>query len=107
VGRGPIEAARSLGLRKTHILFFITMPLAMRVIVPPLTSQYLRLVKNTSLAVVIGFPEVVQIFAGSVLNQSGQAIEVMGITMLIYLTISLCISLFMNWYNRRVVLVER
>src|SRR3546814_17663755 len=76
----------------------------MRVIVPPLTSQYLSLTKNSSLAAAIGYPELVSVFAGTVLNQTGQAIEVIAITMAVYLTISLSISLFMNWYNRRITL---
>ncbi|HEX7076553.1 MAG TPA: amino acid ABC transporter permease, partial [Hyphomicrobiaceae bacterium] len=73
----------------------------------PLTSQYLNLTKNSSLAVVIGYPDLVSVFAGTVLNQTGQAVEVIAITMAVYMTISLIISLFMNWYNRRVRLVER
>jgi general L-amino acid transport system permease protein len=77
------------------------------VIIPPLTSQYLNLIKNSSLAAAIAYPDLVSIFAGTVLNQTGQAIEVIAITMAVYLTISLLISLFMNWYNRRVALVER
>jgi len=75
--------------------------------VPPLTNQYLNLIKNSSLAVAIGYPDLVQVFTGTVLNQTGQAIEVVAITMLVYLTISLVTSLLMNIYNRRVALVER
>ena len=85
----------------------VVIPQAMRVIVPPLTNQYLNLTKNSSLAVAIGYPDLVQIFAGTVLNQTGQAVEVMAITMAVYLTISLLTSLLMNLYNRRVALVER
>jgi general L-amino acid transport system permease protein len=85
----------------------VTIPQAMRVIIPPLTSQYLNLTKNSSLAVAVGYPDLVQIFTGTVLNQTGQAVEVVAITMLVYLTISLTTSLFMNWYNARKALVER
>jgi general L-amino acid transport system permease protein len=85
----------------------VVIPQAMRVIIPPLTSQYLNLTKNSSLAVAIGYPDLVGVFAGTVLNQTGQAVEVIFITMLVYLAISLTTSLFMNWFNRRVALVER
>lgn len=107
VSHGQIEAAYSLGLRPRPTLRLIVVPQAMRVIVPPLTSQYLNLIKNSSLAVAIGYPDLVQIFTGTVLNQTGQAVEVVAITMLVYLTISLVTSLAMNIYNRRVALVER
>ena len=107
VSRGQVEAAYSLGLRPTPTLRLIVIPQAMRVIVPPLTSQYLNLTKNSSLAVAIGYPDLVQVFTGTVLNQTGQAIEVVAITMLVYLTISLATSFAMNIYNRRVALVER
>ena len=85
----------------------VVIPQAMRVIIPPLTSQYLNLTKNSSLAVAIGYPDLVQIFMGTVLNQTGQAIEVVVITMAVYLTISLATSFVMNIYNRRVAIVER
>ena len=85
----------------------MVIPQAMRVIIPPLTSQYLNLTKNSSLAVAIGYPDLVQIFTGTVLNQTGQAVEVVVVTMAVYLTISLFTSLLMNLYNRRVALVER
>jgi general L-amino acid transport system permease protein len=107
VSHGQIEAAYSLGLRPRPTLRLIVVPQAMRVIVPPLTSQYLNLIKNSSLAVAIGYPDLVQVFTGTVLNQTGQAVEVVAITMLVYLTISLVTSLAMNIYNRRVALVER
>ncbi len=107
VSRGQIEAAYSLGLRPGQTLRLVIIPQALRVIIPPLTSQYLNLTKNSSLAVAIAYPELVSVFAGTVLNQTGQAIEVIAITMTVYLTISLLISLFMNWYNRRIALVER
>ncbi|HVX99709.1 MAG TPA: amino acid ABC transporter permease [Pseudorhodoplanes sp.] len=107
VSHGQTEAAYSLGLRPGPTLRLIVIPQAMRVIVPPLTSQYLNLTKNSSLAVAIGYPDLVQIFTGTVLNQTGQAVEVVAITMAVYLSISIATSLFMNWYNARVALVER
>jgi general L-amino acid transport system permease protein len=107
VAKGQTEAAYSLGLRPGPTLRLVVVPQAMRVIVPPLTSQYLNLVKNSSLAVAIGYPDLVQIFAGTVLNQTGQAVEVIAITMAVYLTISLVTSGLMNLYNRSVALVER
>ncbi len=107
VSHGQTEAARSLGLRPGHILRLVIIPQAMRVIIPPLTSQYLNLVKNSSLAAAIGYPDLVSVFAGTVLNQTGQAIETIAITMSVYLAISLSISLLMNWYNKRIALVER
>jgi general L-amino acid transport system permease protein len=107
VPKGQTEAAYSLGLRPGPTLRLVIVPQAMRVIIPPLTSQYLNLTKNSSLAVAIGYPDLVQIFAGTVLNQTGQAVEVVVITMAVYLTISLVTSLLMNIYNRRVALVER
>jgi general L-amino acid transport system permease protein len=107
VSRGQIEAAYSLGLKPSPTLRLIVVPQAMRVIIPPLTSQYLNLTKNSTLAVAIGYPDLVQVFTGTVLNQTGQAVEVVAITMLVYLTISLATSFAMNLYNRRVALVER
>jgi general L-amino acid transport system permease protein len=107
VSHGQTEAAYSLGLRPGQTLRLVVIPQALRVIIPPLTSQYLNLAKNSSLAAAIGYPDLVAIFAGTVLNQTGQAIEVIALTMAVYLTISLSISLLMNWYNRRVALVER
>jgi general L-amino acid transport system permease protein len=107
VSRGQVEAAYSLGLKPGPTLRLIVVPQAMRVIVPPLTSQYLNLTKNSTLAVAIGYPDLVQVFTGTVLNQTGQAIEVVAVTMLVYLAISLATSLAMNLYNRRVALVER
>jgi len=103
---GQWEAAGALGLRRGVILRRIVLPQALRVIIPPLTSQYLNLTKNSSLAVAIGFQDVVSI-ANTVLNQTGQAIEGIAYIMAVYLTISLSISAFMNWYNRHVALVER
>jgi general L-amino acid transport system permease protein len=107
VSRGQSEAAYSLGLRPQPTLRLIVVPQAMRVIIPPLTSQYLNLIKNSSLAVAIGYPDLVQVFTGTVLNQTGQAVEVVAITMAVYLTISLVTSLLMNVYNSRIALVER
>jgi len=107
VSRGQSEAAYSLGLRPGPTLRLIVVPQAMRVIIPPLTSQYLNLTKNSSLAVAIGYPDLVQVFTGTVLNQTGQAVEVVAITMLVYLVISLTTSLLMNIYNRRIALTER
>jgi general L-amino acid transport system permease protein len=107
VSHGQVEAAYSLGLKPRPTLRLIVVPQAMRVIIPPLTSQYLNLTKNSTLAVAIGYPDLVQVFTGTVLNQTGQAVEVVAITMLVYLTISLGTSFLMNIYNRRMALVER
>ena len=107
VSKGQTEAAHALGLRSGPTLKLVVIPQAMRVIIPPLTSNYLNLTKNSSLAVAIGYPDLVQVFTGTVLNQTGQAVEVVAITMAVYLTISLVTSLFMNIYNKRMALVER
>ena len=107
VPHGQTEAAYALGLRPGQTLRLVVIPQSMRVIIPPLTSQYLNLTKNSSLAVAIGYPDLVAVFAGTVLNQTGQAVEVIFITMVIYLSISLATSVFMNWFNRRVAFVER
>ncbi|HEX2215941.1 MAG TPA: amino acid ABC transporter permease [Xanthobacteraceae bacterium] len=107
VSRGQTEAAHALGLRSAPTLRLVVIPQAMRVIIPPLTSQYLNLTKNSSLAVAIGYPDLVQVFTGTVLNQTGQAVEVVVITMAVYLTISLVTSMLMNIYNARMALVER
>ncbi|KOC91248.1 amino acid ABC transporter permease [Winslowiella iniecta] len=107
VPHGQTEAARSLGLPNPVTLRQVIIPQAMRVIIPPLTSQYLNVVKNSSLAAAIGYPDMVSLFAGTVLNQTGQAIETIAITMAVYLIISLSISLLMNIYNRKIALVER
>lgn len=107
VSHGQTEAAASLGLRPGQVLRLVIVPQALRVIVPPLTSQYLNLAKNSSLAAAIGYPDMVSLFAGTVLNQTGQAIETMAITMSVYLAISISISLLMNWYNKRIALIER
>jgi general L-amino acid transport system permease protein len=107
VSLGQTEAGLALGLKRGIVTRKIVLPQALRVIVPPLTSQYLNLTKNSSLAVFIGYPEIVAVFAGTTLNQTGQAVACIVITMAIYLAISLLISLFMNWYNRHIALVER
>ncbi|WFU78210.1 ABC transporter permease subunit [Bradyrhizobium sp. CIAT3101] len=106
VGRGQHEAARALGLHPKHILTWIVFPQALRVIVPPLTSQYLNVTKGSSLAVAIGYQDIVSVATTS-MNQTGQSIELVGVIMGVYLTISLSISLLMNIYNARVALVER
>ena len=105
--KGQTEAAGALGLRSGPTLRLVIIPQAMRVIIPPLTSQYLNLTKNSTLAVAVGYPDLVQVFTGTVLNQTGQAVEVVMITMAVYLTISLVTSAAMNWYNSRIALVER
>ncbi len=107
VSHGQTEAARSLGLPAGKTLRLVIIPQALRVIIPPLTSQYLNLAKNSSLAAGIGYPDMVSLFAGTVLNQTGQAIEVIAITMSVYLAISISISILMNWYNKRIALIER
>jgi general L-amino acid transport system permease protein len=104
VPRGQTEAASSLGLRRGQSLRLIIAPQAMRLIIPPLTSQYLNLTKNSSLAAAIGYPDFFYVFAGTTLNQTGQAIEIIAITMAVYLAISLVTSALMNWYNRAVAL---
>ncbi len=107
VSHGQTEAAMSLGLKEGDRLRLVIVPQAMRVIVPPLTSQYLNLTKNSSLGAAIGYPELVNVFSGTALNQTGRAIECIALTMLVYLCFSLLTSLIMNWYNARVSLVER
>jgi general L-amino acid transport system permease protein len=107
VSRGQAEAAQALGLSRSQTLRLIVIPQAMRVIIPPLTSQYLNLTKNSSLAVAIGYPDLVQVFAGTVANQTNQPVEVIVITMLVYLSFSLITSLVMNLYNARYALIER
>ena len=106
VSKGQWEAAGSLGLSRTRTLRLIVIPQAMRVVIPPLTNQYLNLTKNSSLAVAIGYPDFFNV-AGTINNQTGQAVEVVAITMAVYLLLSLVTSVFMNWYNARIALVER
>ncbi len=107
VSKGQSEAAESLGLTRTQALKLVIIPQAMRVIIPPLTSQYLNLTKNSSLATAIGYPDLVSVFMGTTLNQTGQAIEVIALTMAVYLTISITTSILMNMYNQKMALVER
>ncbi len=107
VSDGQKEAALSLGIGPVKTLKLIVIPQAMRAIVPPLTSQYLNLTKNSSLAMAIGYPDLVSVFAGTTLNQTGQAIEIIAMTMAVYLTLSLATSLVMNVYNKKVMLTER
>ncbi|MEH6650118.1 MAG: amino acid ABC transporter permease [Motiliproteus sp.] len=107
VSSGQSEAAQALGLSKNRTLRLIVIPQAMRVIIPPLTSQYLNLIKNSSLATAIGYPDLVSVFMGTTLNQTGQAIEIIFMTMAVYLTINMIVSMLMNLYNKRMSLVER
>lgn len=107
VSRGQWEAALALGLTRAQVLRFVVIPQAMRVIIPPMTNQFLNLTKNSSLAAAIAYPDLVLVFAGTVLMQTGQAVEVIAITMAVYLIISLTISVAMNRYNERMALVER
>ncbi|MBI2160686.1 MAG: amino acid ABC transporter permease [Candidatus Rokubacteria bacterium] len=107
VSHGQTEAAQALGLTRGQMLRLVIIPQALRIIIPPLTSQYLNLTKNSSLAAAIAYPDLVLVFAGTVLMQTGQAVEIIAVTMAVYLTFSLLISLFMNVYNRRIALVER
>ncbi len=107
VPHGQTEAAQALGLSRLVTLRRVIVPQAMRVIIPPLTNQYLNLTKNSSLAVAIGYPDLVQIFTGTVLNQTSQAVEIVAITMAVYLTISLVTAVLMNLYNARMALAER
>jgi general L-amino acid transport system permease protein len=106
VSPGQWEAASSIGLSRARTLRLVILPQAMRVIIPPMTSQYLNLTKNSSLAVAIGYPDIVAV-TNTILNQTGQAIEGIMIIMAAYLVVSLSISVFMNWYNKRIALVER
>jgi len=106
ISHGQTEAAMSIGLKGKHVLSLVIFPQAMRVIVPPLTSQLLNLTKNSSLAVAIGYPDFVQV-AGTTINQTGQAVEGVALMMMVYLTLSLLTSAFMNWYNKKIAIVER
>jgi len=107
VNKGQTEASYALGLRPGPTLRLVIIPQALRVIIPPLTSQYLNLTKNSSLAAAIAYPDIVLVFGGTVLMQTGQAIEIISIIMGFYLLVSLLISMFMNWYNSKMALVER
>ncbi len=106
VGRGQSEAAHALGLRPGTTTRLVVIPQAMRIIIPPLTSQYLNLTKNSSLAIAVGYADLVAI-GGTILNQTGQSIEIVAIWMVVYLGLSLLTSVFMNWFNSRMALVER
>jgi general L-amino acid transport system permease protein len=107
ISHGQTEAAHALGIRPSVTMRLVVIPQALRVIIPPLTSQYLNLTKNSSLGVVIGASEIVAVWMGTTLNQAGQAVEIIAITMAFYMTISLLTSAFMNWYNKRIALTER
>jgi general L-amino acid transport system permease protein len=107
IDKGQKEAAASIGLTNTQVLRLIVIPQALRIIIPPTTNQYLNLTKNSSLAAAIAYPDIVLVFAGTALMQTGRAIEIVTITMLTYLTLSISISVFMNWYNKKVSLTER
>jgi len=106
VPKGQVEAARALGLNPARTLRLVVFPQALRVIIPPVTNQYLNLTKNSTLAVAIGYPDLFGI-SGTIINQTGRAVEMIAVVMAVYLTLSLITSLVMNWYNRRVRLVER
>ena len=107
VNKGQKEAAASIGLTKGQILKLVVMPQALRIIIPPTTNQYLNLTKNSSLAAAIAYPDIVLVFASTALMQTGRAIEIISITMLTYLSLSLSISVFMNWYNKKMAIKEK
>ena len=107
VTKGQKEAAASVGLTPNQVLKLVTMPQALRIIIPPTTNQYLNLTKNSSLAAAIAYPDLVLVFAGTALMQTGKAIEIVSITMLTYLTISLTIAAIMNWYNKKIEIKEK
>jgi len=107
VGKGQKEAAASIGLNRGQVLKLVVMPQALRIIIPPTTNQYLNLTKNSSLAAAIAYPDIVLVFAGTALMQTGRAIEIISITMLTYLSLSISISLFMNWYNKKMAIKEK
>ena len=107
VGKGQKEASSSLGLTPAQTLRLVVLPQALRIIIPPTTNQYLNLTKNSSLAAAIAYPDLVSVFAGTALNQTGRAIEIITITMGTYLTLSILISIFMNWYNKRIEIKEK
>ncbi len=107
ISKGQKEAAASIGLTPNQILKLVVMPQALRIIIPPTTNQYLNLTKNSSLAAAIAYPDLVLVFAGTALMQTGRAIEIVSITMLTYLTLSLSISVLMNWYNKKIAIKEK
>ena len=107
ISKGQKEAAASIGLTPGQVLKLVIMPQALRIIIPPTTNQYLNLTKNSSLAAAIAYPDIVLVFAGTALMQTGRAIEIISITMLTYLSLSLSISVFMNWYNKKMAIKEK
>jgi len=107
VNKGQKEAAASIGLTPNQVLKLVVMPQALRIIIPPTTNQYLNLTKNSSLAAAIAYPDLVLVFAGTALMQTGRAIEIVSITMLTYLSLSITISIFMNWYNKKIAIKEK
>ena len=107
VGKGQKEAAASIGLTPNQVLKLVVMPQALRIIIPPTTNQYLNLTKNSSLAAAIAYPDLVLVFAGTAMMQTGRAIEIVSITMLTYLSLSISISIFMNWYNKKIAIKEK
>ena len=107
IGKGQKEAAASIGLNSNQILKLVVMPQALRIIIPPTTNQYLNLTKNSSLAAAIAYPDLVLVFAGTALMQTGKAIEIVSITMLTYLSLSLAIAALMNWYNKKIEIKEK
>ena len=107
ISKGQKEAAASIGLTPNQVLKLVVMPQALRIIIPPTTNQYLNLTKNSSLAAAIAYPDLVLVFAGTALMQTGSAIEIVSITMLTYLTLSITISIFMNWYNKKIAIKEK
>ena len=107
VSKGQKEAAASIGLTPGQVLKLVIMPQALRIIIPPTTNQYLNLTKNSSLAAAIAYPDLVLVFAGTAMMQTGRAIEIVSITMLTYLTLSILISMFMNWYNKKIAIKEK
>ena len=107
ISHGQTEAGRALGIKESRIMSLIIIPQALRVIIPPLSSQYLNLTKNSSLAIAIGYMDIVATIGGISLNQTGREMECMTIVLALYLSFSLMISAFMNWYNKKMKLVER
>jgi general L-amino acid transport system permease protein len=106
ISKGQHEAAQALGLKGGHRLFLVILPQALRIMVPQMTSQYLNIIKSSSLGAAIAYPELFSIFTGTVLNQTGKEVETIAIVAAVFITFNLIASLFMNWYNRRVALVE-
>ena len=107
ISKGQKEAAASLGLTPNQVLKLVIMPQALRIIIPPTTNQYLNLTKNSSLAAAIAYPDLVLVFAGTALMQTGKAIEIVSITMFTYLSLSISISILMNWYNKKIAIQEK